>query len=204
MIMTITLKRNRLMNLAGWTLAMLLAAALPAAAHPGHVPMSGFATGVQHPLSGVDHLLAMIAVGLWAGLCGGRRAWLWPAAFVSSMIAGSVIGMFGAPSLPVEPAILVSVMVLGLATAFSLRLPVALGGLVIAVFGLAHGYAHGIEMPHTAHGLDFAAGFVLATATLHMMGVVAASSFRRLRLDLVTRFTGLGIVITGIGLIAGA
>jgi len=204
MIMTITMKRKRLLNLAGWTLAMLLAAALPAAAHPGHLPMSGFAAGVQHPLSGMDHLLAMIAVGLWAGLCGGRREWLWPATFVTSMIAGSVIGLFATPNLPVEPAILASVMVLGLATALSLRVPTVLGGLVIAIFGMAHGYAHGSEMPHTASGLDFAAGFALATAILHVTGVVAATSFRRLRLDLVTRFAGTGIVIAGISLIAGA
>ena len=202
--MTITMKRNRLLNLAGWTLAMLLTAALPAAAHPGHGPMSGFAAGVQHPLSGMDHLLAMIAVGLWAGLCGGRHAWLWPTAFVASMIAGSVIGLFATPNLPVEPAILASVMVLGLATALSLRVPTVLGGLVIAVFGMAHGYAHGSEMPHTASGLDFAAGFVLATAILHLMGVLAAASLRHLRLDLVTRFAGAGIVIAGISLIAGA
>jgi urease accessory protein len=203
MIMIITVKRNGLLNLAGWTLGILLAAALPAAAHPGHVPMSGFAAGIEHPLSGMDHLLAMIAVGLWAGLCGGRREWLWPATFVASMLAGSVIGVFATPKLPVEPAILASVMVLGLATALSSRVPTVLGGLVIAVFGMAHGYAHGIEMPHTAHGLDFAAGFALATATLHMMGVLAATSFRRLRLDLVTRFAGVGIAIAGIGLIAG-
>lgn len=201
--MIITVKRNGLLNLAGWTLGILLAAALPAAAHPGHVPMSGFAAGIEHPLSGMDHLLAMIAVGLWAGLCGGRREWLWPATFVASMLAGSVIGVFATPKLPVEPAILASVMVLGLATALSSRVPTVLGGLVIAVFGMAHGYAHGIEMPHTAHGLDFAAGFALATATLHMMGVLAATSFRRLRLDLVTRFAGVGIAIAGIGLIAG-
>lgn len=204
MIMTIAVKRNRLLNRAGWTLGMLLTTALPAAAHPGHGAMSGFAAGVQHPLSGLDHLLAMIAVGLWAGLCGDRREWLWPATFVASMIAGSVIGMFATPNLPVESAILASVMVLGLATALSLRMPTVLGGLVIAVFGMAHGYAHGSEMPHTAHGLDFAAGFALATATLHLMGVLAATSLRRLRLDPVTRFAGMGIAIAGIGLIAGA
>jgi len=94
-----------------------------AAAHPGHGPISGFAAGVQHPLSGIDHLLAMIAVGLWAGLCGGRREWLWPATFVSSMVAGGVIAMFAVITIPVEPAILASVLVLGLATALSLRAP---------------------------------------------------------------------------------
>jgi len=194
---------TRLAHLAGWTSVALLAGALPAAAHPGHGPISGFAAGVQHPLSGMDHLLAIIAVGLWAGLCGGRRQWLWPAAFVSSMIAGSVIGVLHAITMSVEPVILASVMVLGLATALHLRAPLVVGGMLIAVFGMAHGYAHGTEIPHTAHGLDFAAGFTLATITLHLMGLLAAAQLRRLRLDFVARFAGGAIVIAGIGLIAG-
>jgi len=195
--------RSRFSRLTFWTLAILLAAALPAAAHPGHGPMSGFAAGFQHPLSGLDHLLAMIAVGLWAGLHGGRREWLWPATFVSSMVAGGAIGMSAVMTIPAEPAILASVMVFGLATALSLRAPPVLGGVLIAVFGIAHGYAHGTEMPHTAHGLDFAAGFTLATAMLHMMAVMAAASLRRLRLDFVTRFAGMGIAIAGVGLVLG-
>ncbi|HKU63758.1 MAG TPA: HupE/UreJ family protein [Rhizomicrobium sp.] len=191
------------MHLAGWTAAALLAAALPAAAHPGHGPITSFAAGVQHPLSGMDHLLAMIAVGLWAGLCGGRREWLWPATFVSSMVAGGVIGMFAVSPVPVEPAILVSVMVLGLATTLSLRAPLVFGGILIAVFGMAHGYAHGTEIPHIAHKLDFAAGFTMATAMLHMVGVLAAAGLRQWRLDFVARFAGGGIVIASIGLILG-
>ena len=190
-------------RLTFWASTALLASALPAAAHPGHGPMSGFATGMLHPLSGIDHLLAMIAVGLWAGLCGGRRTWLWPATFVSSMVAGGAIGMSAVVAIPIEPAILASVVVLGLATALSLRAPLFLGGLLIAAFGLAHGYAHGTEMPHTAHGLGFAAGFTMATAGLHVMGVLAAGGLRRLRLDFVARFAGGGIVIAGIGLIMG-
>jgi urease accessory protein len=201
--MTVELHKTRLLHLVGWSLALLLTTALPAMAHPGHGPMSSFAAGVQHPLSGFDHLLAMIAVGLWAGLCGGRREWLWPATFVSSMVVGGAVGMSAAITIPVEPAILASVMVLGLVTTLGLRAPPVLGGLLIAVFGLAHGYAHGSEMPHTAHGLDFAAGFTLATATLHLMGLMAAVSLRRLRLDLVTRLAGAGIAIAGIGLFLG-
>jgi urease accessory protein len=195
--------RNRIFSRTGWALGLLLAAGLPAAAHPGHIPMSGLAAGIQHPLSGMDHLLAMVAVGLWAGLCGGRRQWLWPAAFVASMIAGSAIGMFGTATLSVQPVILASVLVLGATTALGLRAPAIMGGVAIALFGLAHGYAHGIEVPHTAHGLDFAAGFILSTAALHAMGLAAAIGFRHLRLDLVTRFAGMGIVIAGIGLMAG-
>jgi urease accessory protein len=201
--MTLPTKGKRPLDLAGWTLAALLAASLPAAAHPGHGPISGLAAGLQHPLSGMDHLLAMVAVGLWAGLCGGRRMWLWPATFVSSMVVGSLLGMFQTVTMSVEPIILASVMVLGLATALRLHAPLVVGGMLIAVFGTAHGYAHGTEIPHTAQGLDFAAGFALATVTLHLMGLLAAAGLRRLRLDFVARFAGGAIVIAGIGLIAG-
>jgi urease accessory protein len=201
--MTLRGKGTGFLSLVGWTAAVLLAAALPAAAHPGHGPITGFAAGVQHPLSGMDHLLTMIAVGLWAGLCGGRREWLWPATFVSSMVAGGVIGMFAVITIPVEPVILASVMVLGLATALSLRAPLILGGMLIAGFGMAHGYAHGTEIPQTAQTLGFVAGLTLMTAALHAMGVLAAAGLRQLRLDFVARFAGGGIVIAGIGLMLG-
>ena len=197
------MKWPRLLQFAGLGSLALLATALPAAAHPGHEPMSGFAAGIQHPLSGMDHLLAMIAVGLWAGLCGSRREWLWPATFVFSMVAGGVIGMYTMITIPVEPVILASVMVLGLATALSLRAPLVPGGMLIAVFGMAHGYAHCTEIPQTAQALDFGAGFTLMTAALHAMGVLAAAGLRQLRLDFVARFAGGGIVIAGIGLILG-
>jgi len=197
------MKWPRLLQFAGLGSLALLATALPAAAHPGHGPMSGFAAGIQHPLSGMDHLLAMIAVGLWAGLCGSRREWLWPATFVFSMVAGGVIGMYAMITIPVEPVILASVMVLGLATALSLRAPLVPGGMLIAVFGMAHGYAHCTEIPQTAQALDFGAGFTLMTAALHAMGVLAAAGLRQLRLDFVARFAGGGIVIAGIGLILG-
>lgn len=201
--MTLRGKGTGFLHLAGWTAAALLAAVLPAAAHPGHGPITGFAAGMEHPLSGMDHLLAMIAVGLWAGLSGGRRQWLWPAAFASSMVAGSIVGMFHAVTMTVEPIILASVMVLGLATALSLRAPLVVGGMLIAVFGMAHGYAHGTEIPRTAHGLDFAAGFTLATVTLHAAGLLAAVRLRQMRLGFVARLAGGAIVMAGIGLIAG-
>ena len=201
--MTLRGKGTGFLLLAGWTAAALLAAALPAAAHPGHGPVTDFAAGVQHPLTGIDHLLAMITVGLWAGLCGSRRDWLWPPIFAFSMVAGGVIGMQSTITIPVEPVILASVMVLGLATALRLRAPMVPGGMLIAVFGMAHGYAHGTEIPQTAQALDFGAGFTLMTAALHAMGVMVAAGLRRLRLDIVTRFTGVGIAMAGIGLILG-
>lgn len=202
--MTISGKPKQFLRIAGWSSALLIAAALPAAAHPGHTAMSGLAAGFLHPLSGLDHLLAMVAVGLWAGLCGGRRQWLWPAAFVGGMVAGSIIGIYAAPALPIEWTILGSVLLLGLATALGLRAPAVLGGLLIGLFGMAHGYAHGIEMPHTVDGLHFAAGFALATTALHLTGLGAATGLRHRHLDLVTRIAGLGIAVAGIGLMTGA
>lgn len=199
-----TLRGKTILRLVGWTTIALLAAALPAAAHPGHGAASGFAAGVVHPLSGLDHLLAMVAVGLWAGLSGGRRQWLWPAAFVASMILGSIVGMSHAITLSVEPMILASVVVLGLATALRLRTPAIVGGLLIGMFGLVHGYAHGTEIPHSTRGLDFAAGFTLATASLHAIGLLAAVRLRQMRLDGAVRFAGGAIVMAGIGLVLGA
>jgi urease accessory protein len=111
--------------------------------------------------------------------------------------------MFHAITISAEPVVLASVLVLGLATALHLRAPLVLGGMMIGLLGTAHGYAHGTEIPHTAHGLDFVAGFTLATVTLHLMGLLAASQLRRLRLEFVARFAGGAIVIAGIGLIAG-
>jgi urease accessory protein len=182
---------------------VLLAATLPAVAHPGHGPMTGFLTGAYHPLSGADHLLAMVAVGLWAGLCDGPRQWVWPAAFVSSMVAGGALGMSGLVTASVEPAILLSVLVLGLAIALGVRAPLAVGGGLIALFGFAHGFAHGTEMPHSASGLDFAFGFTLTTAVLHSAGVTAAVGMRRMHLDNITRLAGVGIAMAGVGLMLG-
>ncbi|MFO1249311.1 MAG: HupE/UreJ family protein [Alphaproteobacteria bacterium] len=198
-----TLRGNTILRLAGWTTAMLLAAALPAAAHPGH-GVAGFAAGAAHPLSGLDHLLAMVAVGLWAGLSGGRRQWLWPAAFVASMILGSIAGMSHSITISAEPVILASVVILGLVTALRLRAPAIVGGLLIGMFGLAHGYAHGMEIPHSMRGLDFAAGFTLATASLHAIGLLAAIRLRQMRLDGAVRFAGGAIVMAGISLVLGA
>jgi urease accessory protein len=111
--------------------------------------------------------------------------------------------MFQPITISAEPVILASVMVLGLVTAMSLRAPLLLGGVLIGVFGMAHGYAHGTEIQHTAHGLGFAAGFTLATATLHLSGLLVAARLRQMKLDFVARFAGGAIVIAGIGLILG-
>ena len=153
-------------------LAVLFAPAA-ASAHPG-LPghTHGFANGFAHPLSGLDHFLAMTAVGLWAVQRGGRALWMVPLAFISVMAVGGMLGMAGFGQIPlIEQAIAASVLVLGIFLAVAARLSMRASVLAIGLFALFHGYAHGAEMPATASGLLYGVGFVLATATLHLFGI---------------------------------
>lgn len=161
--------------LAAYALTMLV---VPASAHVGHGGAFTAATGFAHPFSGLDHLAAMLAVGLLSAIGGGARIWAWPAAFVAAML-GSAIGAHGGFQLPmVEPAIAASVLVLGLAVALAARAPVWLGAAVVAAFGVAHGFAHGAEAP--AHGFaQYATGFTAATALLHLIGLAGGLAMSR-------------------------
>ncbi len=182
--------------------ALSLLAAMPAAAHTGIGGLAGFHGGFLHPVSGLDHVLAMVAVGLWAGGVGGRAAWAWPLAFVSFMLVGGGLG-FSRVSLPaVEAGIALSVVVLGGAIAFGLRAPVALGATLCAVFAVFHGHAHGTEMAPDAGATGYGAGFVLATALLHGLGIGLAIGLARSTRPVVTRFAGAGIAVAGTLLLA--
>jgi urease accessory protein len=153
---------------------MTLVGSDAALAHTGLEHAVSFASGLKHPWSGLDHLLAMVAVGLWAGLNGGRALWAWPVAFVGVMVAGGALGIAGIPVPMVGPGILASVIVLGLLVLTAARLPVALGAALVAVFALLHGHAHGAELPAQAAAATYAAGFALATALLHGLGLGVA------------------------------
>jgi urease accessory protein len=124
-------------------------------------------------LLGLDHLLAMLAIGLWAVQLGGRAVWIVPAAFVSVMALGGALGMTGANIPLVEQGILASVLILGLLVAAAVRLPLVASVAVVALFSLFHGFAHGAEMPASSQGLLYGAGFALATALLHASGIAA-------------------------------
>ena len=139
-----------------------------AVAHPGHDESGSFISGFAHPLLGADHLLAMVAVGLWAALSGGRALWAYPAAFVVAMLAGGIMGAGGAELPVLEPAILASVVLIGAAAALALRVSLWAALPALALFGLAHGYAHGLEGPG---GAEYALGFVIATMGLHATGI---------------------------------
>jgi urease accessory protein len=165
------------MKTAGKLLLLsVLVLALPifAQAHPGHDGHDltwSFNTGFGHPLSGWDHLLAMVAVGVWAALLGGRARWLVPAAFVGTMMIGAVCGRLDLSLPGIEQGIAASLFVLGLLIALSVRLPAVLGMGLVAFFALFHGWAHGAEMPATSASFTYGAGFVLATALLHATGL---------------------------------
>lgn len=153
--------------LAAMALALV---ASPAFAHLNPAEHGSFAAGFSHPLSGSDHILAMVAVGLWAAMLGGRALFAVPAAFVGVMLLGFVAALAGLPLPFVEPVILASVVVLGLLVALALPVSPVVGALIAGFFAFFHGHAHGGEIGGAAF-MSYAAGFALATALLHMAGI---------------------------------
>ncbi len=166
-----------------WSAATLAVAAglfVPvAAAHHLGAHGAGFASGVAHPLAGLDHILAMIAVGLWSAQLGGRAYWSVPLAFVGMMVVGTVFAMAGLALPAVESGIAASVLILGLVIAFSVRLSTPLGMLLVGVFALFHGHAHGTELPQAASAALYGLGMLLATIGLHATGLGAGILFQR-------------------------
>ena len=150
-----------------------------AIAHTGIGGTSGFAAGFAHPISGLDHVLAMVLVGVLASAQGGRALWAIPAAFLAAMAAGGVIGVAGFALPFVQAVIAASVLVLGAALALGLRPPLAFGALAVAVFAILHGHAHGAEIPEAAGGLRYALGFVTATGLLHLAGLAFGMALER-------------------------
>lgn len=183
-------------------LLVLALGSTAAQAHSGHGADS-FAAGIAHPLGGIDHAVAMIAVGLWAALKGGRALWIWPAVFVGVMLIGGALGIAHVAIPWVEPGILASVVALGLLVALAVDLPVSAGVFVVAVFALLHGHAHGSEVAETISGARFMAGFALSTAILHLVGIGFAQTTTRARLRPAIRIAGAVCVMVGTVLVIG-
>ena len=181
---------------------LLMAAAMPAEAHVGVGTTSSFAAGFAHPLSGLDHMTVMLAVGLWAAMKGGKAVWAWPLAFVGVMLAGGALGMLHVPVPFVEPGILASVVALGLLVALAIDLPVSAGVAIIGLFALFHGYAHGTEVPENVGGLEYMAGFAVATVLLHGIGIAAVLGLG-LRFRGLVRAAGAACAAVGVGLAFG-
>jgi len=184
----------------------LLIAATAAQAHTGVGNTGGILPGVAHPISGMDHVLAMVAVGLFAAHLGGRALWLVPLAFVSMMAVGGGLGMTGV-SLPlVEIVIGLSVVVVGLAITTERRLPTVGAMALVASFAVFHGHAHGAETPEAAAGWEYGMGFVLATAGLHAGGISLGLLLRNMSEghgNRAFRAVGSAVALGGIAILIG-
>ena len=185
-----------------FSVPLLILAAMPAVAcaHPGHDGGHDlswdFGGGFGHPLSGLDHLLAMVAVGLWAAQLGGRARWWVPATFVSFLALGAAIGHNGLVPSGVEQMIAASLLVLGIMVVMAKRLPLSAGLGLTALFGAFHGFAHGAEIPESSGGISYGLGFIVATVALHGVGL-ALGQLSAQRSIWFTRFAGVGVAACG-------
>lgn len=187
------------------TLALI---ALPTAAfaHPGHGDTAGLLSGFMHPVGGIDHILAMVAVGIFAFVLGGRALFLEPLAFVGMMVAGFALGVSGINLPFVELGIALSSIVIGAAAAWGKPMPVAAAMSLVGAFAVFHGHAHGAEMPANAAGVEYALGFLLATALLHLSGIAAAMGVSKLAGRFgkpVAQLAGGIFALGGVGVLAG-
>lgn len=190
------------------SLLALAAIALPAvaSAHPAIGEAAGFSHGFAHPISGLDHILAMVMVGVFAFQLGGRAVWLVPTTFVLVMALGGLLGVSGINVPFVETGIALSVVVLGAVVAFNVKAPLAAAAGIIGLFAIFHGHAHGAEMPENAAGGAYAAGFMVATALLHAAGLAlgyAVGHAGKRQGVLVTRTAGSIAALAGVGLLSG-
>ena len=182
---------------------LLLCAAAGAQAHTDAGATNGFISGFMHPLSGIDHLLAMVAVGIWGATLGKPLVWALPVAFPLLMVVGGVLGIAQIPVPYIEAGIAASVVVLGLAIAAAWRAPVAVAVAIVAAFGVFHGYAHGAELPATAAPAAYTAGFVMCTGLLHLGGIALGLLRALPRSTEVLRASGGLIALTGIWILVG-
>ncbi len=185
-------------------LAVALTTLLPtlALAHPGHDLQPGFVAGVLHPLSGLDHLLVMLAVGMWAAQLGGRLRWVIPTSFVALMITGAMLGTAGMALGAVEQGIAASVCVMGLLLACTIRMPASVCLLLTGGFAIFHGYAHGVEAPQQTSAILYMSGFALSTIALHLIGFIASNWLVRHQQQATLRWAGAAMAVSGLALFA--
>jgi len=180
---------------------LFIAAAMPALAHTGHASASGFLSGFSHPLGGIDHVLAMVSVGLFAALLGGQAVWALPTSFVAMMLAGGVLGLIGIAVPAVESGIALSVVVLGAVVTWGQRWPVQAAAVLVGAFAVFHGHAHGMEIPSGASVVLYSLGFTLATVLLLGAGMMFATiTARQMH---VGRLAGAAVAVAGFVLLIG-
>jgi len=206
----LTLRRQETTMRRCLTRALVAALSLvptAALAHTGIGDAHGFVHGLAHPLGGLDHVLAMVTVGIFAWQLGGRALWLVPATFVLVMAAAGALGLYGIAVPFVEFGIAASVIVLGAVVALGVKAPLAAAMGVVGLFAVFHGHAHGTEMPVDAAGASYAAGFMLATALLHLGGIALGVVIGRvgdIRGRLVYRVAGVLVTLAGLAILAHA
>ena len=188
----------KLFSLAAAATAGFSTAAL---AHVGDHSHMSFTEGLLHPFTGLDHVLAMVAVGLWASQLGGRALWLLPLTFPAVMALGAALGMSGVALPGVEIGIAGSVMVLGAVVALALRPSLAISIPLIGAFALLHGYSHGGELPAGISALSYGAGFIAATLVLHAVGIATGLIAGRLPVRFAARTAGGAIAVLGVVLL---
>jgi urease accessory protein len=191
-----SLQRFRLVVLIA-TIAVILSPR-SAYAHVGVGPAHDLLHGLQHPLTGLDHLLAMFAVGLWAAARGGRALWFVPLTFVSVMAVGTILGMSGVPIPFIEPGIAISVLMLGVFVAAALQLPLSVSATVVGLFALLHGHAHGAEIAASTSAATYAFGFILSTIFLHVTGMSFGLVMQRLHFSRLVQYAGAAIAVCGL------
>ncbi len=193
-----TTTHHAILNRTLFLLALCLITPSLAQAHVSTGHTTSVLNGLGHPLLGLDHILAMLAVGLWAAQLGGRATWLVPASFVSLMTGGGVLGMTGFTLPFVEQGILISVLMLGVLIAAAVRLPLATSMVVVGLFAIFHGISHGSDVQPGVSGFGYGLGFVLATGALHASGIGLGRQAQCSSKPLVLRVAGVAIALAGL------
>jgi urease accessory protein len=176
----------------------ILALAHPAQAHVDKNEAMGFLSGLHHPISGLDHVLAMIAVGLWGAQLGSPAVWILPVTFPMVMAFGGMLGLLGVPLPGIEVGIAASAIMLGIVVMWELKPHLAIAAVLIAFFAIFHGYAHGTELPPGENGLLYSMGFVIATGCLHLIGVSIGLVHRWAWGQRLLRLTGGVVALAGV------
>jgi urease accessory protein len=192
---------TRSTHIAALVLAMLCAAA-PAFAHTGGV-IGGLQSGLLHPITGLDHVVAMVAVGLWGAILGGAAIWQLPVIFPIVMALAGGLGALGVPLPGIETGIALSGVILGGMVLFLVRPPMALAAALVGLFAVFHGHAHGTELPEAANPIAYALGFVVATGTLHLAGIAFGTLIKSPQGLIAVRAAGGVIALAGGAFLTG-
>lgn len=198
------MQTHNLFKVMGWIAALLLVIQTPAFAHTDASGITeGFISGFTHPLLGWDHIATMVAVGLWCALLGRPAVWILPVAFPLMMAIGGILGLLNVGIPAVEAGIAVSSIVLGLLIVLAIKTPIGVAVLLVGIFAIFHGHAHGTELPDTTNALSFSLGFVSATALLHAAGIVFGKVTHLPYGEVLVRISGGLITLVGVGFLTG-